>query len=197
MKDIFSVNLGKLTVETFLEYIGKIENELNLLITRQDLAEQQLQSFLEKYYFLLFNGKPIVKTSRAIGIYKTDFTLDLSNGSILLIEIQLNNDPIIIENKPSKGFQEAITQVSTWFDWIAKNDSKNLGKYVGKIIIGRKTDYLRNKTVIDQIMAKLKHQIIFETYDDLNANIALLKSALKDLIKKIDNLPANKSANTP
>ncbi|OGH06782.1 MAG: hypothetical protein A2W22_06115 [Candidatus Levybacteria bacterium RBG_16_35_11] len=183
MDNFFDKNLGRKTVQTVLSYLERIKTELNLLISRQDLAEQQLQDFLEKYYFLLFNGKPIVKKSRELGIYKTDFTLLLKDGSIILIEIQLNNDPIIADNKPSQGFREAITQVNEWFDWIERNDLKNLKKYSGKIIIGRNTDYILHKDKIDLIVSKLKYPIKIETYDDLNNNVDMLKEAISALIK--------------
>ena len=192
MKDIFSVDLGKKTIETFIQYLSKIEVEMGALISRQDLAEQQLQAFLEKYFFLLFNGKPIVKKFRDIGIYKTDFTLQLADDAVMLIEIQLNNDPIIVNDKPSKGFQEAIVQTSTWFDWIEHNDFKNFIKHSGKIIIGRKTDYLKNKQIVDEIVAKFKYPVTLETYDNLHENLSMFIEAIKRLLRK-EHTQDNKS----
>jgi hypothetical protein len=178
MANLFNKNLGIQTVKLYLQYLAKLRDELNRLITRQDIVEQQLQDFLEKHFFLLFEAKPIVKKSRGIGDYLTDFTLDLNDGSKLLVELQLNNDPIIFNDKPSVGFNEAISQVTDWIRWIRNNDKLNINKYSGLIIIGRKSDYEKNKKHVDEILSKLGFDIKLKTYDDLNKTIDTIGAIL-------------------
>jgi hypothetical protein len=127
---------------------------------------------------LLFEAKPIVKKSRGIGDYLTDFTLDLNDGSKLLVELQLNNDPIIFNDKPSVGFNEAISQVTDWIRWIRNNDKLNINKYSWLIIIGRKSDYEKNKKHVDEILSKLGFDIKLKTYDDLNKTIDTIGAIL-------------------
>ncbi len=171
METVFAKNLGKETIRLFVNSLEKVRVQMLQLITRQDLAEQQLQEFLEKHYFLLYQDKPIVKESREIGNYKTDFTLYLSDGSKMLIELQLNNDPILVDGKPSRGLSEAIKQVTDWFNWIRTNDLPNLDTYSGLIIIGRKADYVKDKSLIDGFLTETTYPIKLKTYDDLGEAI--------------------------
>lgn len=172
---ISSMKFEENTIKLFRQYIEKVHFELCRLISRKDLTEPQLQNFLDEHYFLLSEDKPIVKKSKVLGDYNTDFTIEHSDGSILLIELQLNRDPIICNGKPSDGFREAIGQIKNWFGWIKQFDGTNLGRYSGLIIIGRKSDYDANRKTIDEIISEINLPIKIKTYDDLN-----------DIIKKIE-----------
>jgi hypothetical protein len=184
-ENIFSANFGELTITVFLKYLEKVRGELNRIITRKDIVEQGLQNFLELHYFLLYEGIPIVKKTRQIGSFRTDFTLELKDRKVMLIELQLNSDPLIVNNKPSGGLQEALMQVITWFNWIEKNDSSNLHRYGGKIIIGRRADYERNKDIIDNYVKRAKYPLHISTYDDLNLNIDLLEQVMSKVKERI------------
>ncbi len=178
MENILNKNLGIQTVELYRQHLQKLRGELNRLITRHDLVEQQLQDFLERHFFLLFEDKPIIKKLRDIGNFLTDFTLELSDGSKLLVELQLNNDPIIVDNKPSYGFNEAITQVANWIGWVKNNDSQNANKYSGLIIIGRKREYEKNKKAVDETLSKTGFSVKLRTYDDLIQTIDKIEAIL-------------------
>lgn len=186
VEDFFKVNFGKTTLEIFLKYLEKVRYKLNGLITRQDIVEQDLQNFLEMHYFLLYEGRPLVKKGRDIGGFKTDFTLELNNGIIVLTELQLNYDPLIINDKPSSGLKEAIEQINDWFGWIERSDINNIDRYIGRIIIGRKNDYQKSKVIIDKLISQVKYPLEFRTYDDLNDNLDLLIAMVQSAINRSD-----------
>lgn len=179
MDIVLSKKLGEHTVNLFIKLLEKVRSELNNLISRGDLVEQQLQEFLERHYFLLYENKPLVKKTRKIGSYLSDFTLELSDGSILLVELQLNSDPIIINGKASEGFNEAIKQLNEWFEWIEKSEKSNIDKYSGIIIMGRKEDYDKHQETINKILSESSYPLKFRTYDDLNKNIDRIKDVLR------------------
>lgn len=181
-KNIDSISLLKLgdyTVKVFRQYLKKVHSELCRLVSRNDLAEQQLQNFLDEHYFLLSEDKPIVKKSRTLGVYATDFTIERSDGSVLLIELQLNSDPILSNNEPSGGLSEAIRQLKEWFRWIKDFDGSNLCKYSGLIIIGRDSEYARHKKQIDEILCNLNLPVRLKTYDALEGIIEEIEEAFR------------------
>ena len=176
---ISSLNLGGYTAKVFRQYLKKVHSELCRLVTRNDLAEQQLQNFLDEHYFLLSEDKPIFKKSRTIGGYATDFTIERSDGSVLLIELQLNSDPIMSNDEPSRGLSEAIGQLKEWFRWIEDFDGSSLYKYSGLIIIGRESDYAKHKKPVDEILFNLNLPVRLKTYDSLASTIEKIEEAFR------------------
>ena len=128
----------------------------------------------------MYDDKPIITKSRAIGPFKTDFTLDLSGGSKLLVELQINRDEIVLNGKPTPEFTEAVEQVEEWFKWIEDNDKENLPFYSGLIIIGRSKYYELNKKIIDGIISAIKHPVSLKKYDDLLNSIDKIIKTLRD-----------------
>lgn len=173
------LKLGNYTIGVFQQYLRRVHQELRRLISRKDLVEQQLQTFLEEHCFLLSEDKPVVRKSRTLGSYATDFTIERRDGSILLIELQLNSDPIMFRNEASTGFSEAIGQLKEWFKWIEDFDTSNLQKYTGLIIIGRQPDYERHKTQIEEILSDLKLPVMLKTYDAFDDTIERIEEAFR------------------
>lgn len=180
LNTILTKKLEANTTDLLIESIENVRSEFNKLISRNDLVEQQLQNFLDQHYFLLFDGRPIIKKTRKIGSYVSDFKLELEDGNIILVELQLNSDPIIINGKPSGGFKEALNQINEWFEWLESNEEANLGNYSGLIILGRKEDYDKHQKTITKIITKSRLPLTFRTYDDLNDNINKIEKILCD-----------------
>ena len=97
--------------------------------------------------------------------------LQKKDGSLILIELQLNRDPLIKNDKISHGLKEATQQVCDWIKWLEENENKTFQKCKGVIVVGRKHDYESNAAQVDEIISKLPYPIAFRTYDDLLESI--------------------------
>jgi Domain of unknown function (DUF4263) len=175
------------TFKGIADLLTSLLYQYHALITRQDLDEQMLQTFLEKHYFLISPYKFPKLQRRTLGLYKTDFTLDYEDGSSglvesTLVEIQLNSDKLFNENKASEGLKEATRQITDWFQWLKQNDPDRFRITNGLIIIGRRIDYDLNKQKIDSLLNSLGYRVSLLTYDDLEI---ALKNLIAYLVGKI------------
>lgn len=172
--------VGQETLRLFLSSIGRVKEEYRQLISRQDLIEQMLQNFLEKHYFLLSPKRRVKLKKRKLGPYIPDFILQYGDDTKILVEIQLNRDPIIENNQPSSGMREAVTQLRDWFKWIDANEHSTLSEYCGLIVIGRKESCRKNEVEIKNILSQIGYPTSLLTYDDLEDSIDYVLSQLKE-----------------
>jgi hypothetical protein len=173
--------------ETFIwlaELLEELLNQYNNLISRQDLDEQMLQSFIEKHYFMISPFANPVLEKRNIGTFKTDFTLQYETGTTL-VELQLNNDPIIVNDKPSAGFADALTQMKDWFQFLKEHTPEKLKTTNGLIVIGRTESFDSNKDQILNFVKALGHNISVVTYSDLAGNITELIGLVRQKISEL------------
>lgn len=182
---LFTRDFGKKTLELFIKTLEIVKENFTKLISREDLVEQQLQEFLEKHYFLFSPDETIVNKSRVVGPFRTDFTLQKKDGSLILVELQLNRDPLIINGKISHGLKEATQQVCDWFKWLEENEKKDFQKYKGVIVVGRKHDYESNAALVDDLISKLPYPVKFRTYDDLLESIEYI---IQELLERARDL---------
>jgi hypothetical protein len=167
------------TLKMLQDSIQRLLTDYINLITRADLDEQSLQGFLESHYFLLSPARKVEKVKRKLGPYVPDFILQQENGTLTLVEIQLNRDPIIQNNEPSAGMEEAVQQLKSWFKWIDINEHSTLARYTGTIVIGRRESRLRNEQNIRDALSKIGYPVTLLTYDDLADSISHILSQLK------------------
>jgi hypothetical protein len=165
--DIFSRTLPREIVGIFLESLGRLRSEYHSLITLADIEEQRLQNFLENHFFLLDPSKSFTKKKRSVGKYLCDFYLEYDDGTIKLVEIQVNHDSIIEKDHLSQGFKEALLQLKEWFSWLEENDIDTFSHCEGMIIIGRKQDRTKNQIEINKALSSLARPSVLLTYDDL------------------------------
>lgn len=149
------------------------------LITREDLDEAMLQTFVESHYMLLNPKKTFSLKKRKVGGFIPDLVLEYEDKSVALVELQLNTDPLITNNVISPGLQEAIGQVKDWFEWVDKNEPSRLIDKHAIILIGRRESYLLNKDRVDRLISGIGFDTKFLTYDDLVDGIKGLISELE------------------
>ena len=159
------------TIKFFIMLLEKSYAGFQNLITRADVREQELQGFVETHIIIINPDKTPKKENRTIGPYMTDFTLSYEDDTKTLVELQLNSDPLFKNGKPTEGLKEAMNQQKDWFDWLKSNESSSLPKTNGLIIIGRKSEYLVNKSDIDSAILLIGYNVKLLTYDDLGENI--------------------------
>ena len=99
-----------------------------------------------------------------------------------LLEIQLNNDPLIQDGKASKGLSEAICQLTEWLHWIESNEPTALSKYSGLIVIGRRDNSSKYKETISDILSSTRYSLDLLTYDDLTDSIDYILSRISSNI---------------
>lgn len=178
LHELLSRRVQKATIALFRKAIEDLRHNYLSLISREDLEEQMLQQFLENHYYLLSPDKTPKLEKRKLGPYIPDFILKFNSDLLTLVEIQLNRDPIIINNKPSSGLKEAIKQLNNWFEWIQENDPSSLCNFNGLIVIGRKENHQKYKRTISKILSELKYPVTMKTYDELGEAIDYILSKL-------------------
>ena len=179
LADILKRKFASNVADVFLESVKRLRNEYRLLITREDIEEQRLQNFLENHFFIIDPQRSFTKEKRKLGEYYADFILKYNDGSLTLVEIQLNSDPIIENGAPSNGLREAIEQQRSWFEWIKQKEPSKLPDYSGLIIIGHKRSHEDNRQLIQRILSDLNFPIRLITYDDLEKSFDYVENALR------------------
>ncbi len=165
--DILGAKLLEETLALFRKSVKQLAAEYEQLITREDLEEEELQMFLEKHYFLLSPEVRVIKEKRKLGPYIPDFILRYSDGSFALVEIQLNRDPIFLDDGPSEGMKEAVEQMRNWFDWVRRYSPCELARASGLIVIGRRSSYIKHHKKVKDLLNTLPCPVKLLTYDDL------------------------------
>lgn len=183
LDDILMRDLTPKIVDVFLDSINRLQKEYHSLITREDLIEQRLQNFLENHFFLLDPHRSFTMEKRKIGNYLADFVLKYSDGNITLVEIQLNNDPILKNEALSEGFKEAVQQIQSWFKWLEENEPMTLSKCSGLIVIGHKHSYKENQKIIEKILSSLTRPTRLITYDDLENSFDQIRTLIQSKVK--------------
>jgi|GEM_PF-4070698 len=185
LDDLLARRVEEETLNLLHKSIQRLKEEYLQLISREDLSEPMLQNFLEGHYFLLSPKRKTEKLIRKIGPYIPDFILEYDDGTLTLVEIQLNRDPIVQNDQPSSGMREALRQLRDWYEWIDSNQHSTLSRYSGLIVIGRRENYRKNESEIRKILSTVGYPVSLKTYDDLVDSINYILSKLEQARKKV------------
>lgn len=179
--DLLSRGVAQETALLLIESLEILRKECHSLITREDLREQTLQNYLERHYTFLNprTQEAVTLGERKLGPYIPDFVLKYDDETYTLVEIQLNNDPILQNGSPSKGMSEALDQLKNWYEWLKDNKPSRLPQYNGLILIGRRDDYEKNEKSINLLLKSLKLPSKLLTYDHVEDRIVHLIEFLK------------------
>ncbi len=159
--------------------VGTLEAYQKLL-EKQDLVEQNMQTFLENNAILMepsITGKWTKGDLRRFRLPEADFILKTSDNRFLIIELESPADRLINPSTlgPSADLRAAETQITNYLSDIQNNTLSyrdsfdrdlSVEKVSGQIIIGRSSKLSETqKKAFDKHVSTLKYSVI--TYDEL------------------------------
>ena len=173
--------------------------ELLSILDRTDHSEEELHQWLNTPNHYIFLDPHISKvwSKLSLGEHITDFVIQRSDSTYLLVEIEPGNTPIFTKTKsePTAAFNHACQQVRDWQRYVRDNvhtvrtelGLSDIYEPQGMAVIGRSAEIATKAASLRWRDMKNTYSIDVYTYDELCERIRSLATSLRVIVRTSDD----------